>query len=425
MLTRRPGRLVLVPLFALLSTLVSLGWVLAAEPSASAITVVTVTGASFTATQGVTFSGGVATFTDSNPAVTLGDLSATINWGDGTTTPAASITTVSGGFAASGTHLYAAPGTFTTSVVVTDSTGPVNGTGIGSATVASELTGTPVAITATQNLTFSGPVATATDAVAGQPIVDYSATIDWGDGTTTAASSIAAVGGTLTVNGNHAWAQPGTFSVTTTLTVNGVVTATATVTSTATVAPELVATPIAITATEGVAFSGPVATATDADTSHLASDYTATINWGDGTTSAASSITDSAGALTITASHTWAAPGTFTVTTTLTVSGLTTASVTVSSTATVAPTATTTTTSTTTTSTTSTTTIPTTTTSTSSSTTSTTSVIAPTEPTVPASGATTGSLPVTGADLDGIIVTALGLLVLGGLAVVSGRRSRR
>ena len=46
------------------------------------------------------------------------------------------------------------------------------------------------------------------------------------------------------------------------------------------------ATGVAVAATEGSSFTGAVATFTDDDPSGTASDYTATITWGDGNTSA-------------------------------------------------------------------------------------------------------------------------------------------
>ena len=44
---------------------------------------------------------------------------------------------------------------------------------------------------------------------------------------------------------------------------------------------------LTFTANPGQAFSGTVATFTDSDTSNVAGDFSATINWGDGTTSRA------------------------------------------------------------------------------------------------------------------------------------------
>src|SRR5262249_17266049 len=77
-------------------------------------------GLSVTPTEGTTFTGAVATFTDTGyPGNLPSDFTATIDWGDGTTT----IGTVSGGngvFTVSGSHKYADEGTHTTIVTLTD-----------------------------------------------------------------------------------------------------------------------------------------------------------------------------------------------------------------------------------------------------------------------------------------------------------------
>jgi hypothetical protein len=77
----------------------------------------------------------VASFTDSNAAAVASNFTATINWGDGTT----SAGTITGGptFLVSGTHTYAVGGTFTVSVTISDAA-----PGTGTATVLD--TATPV-----------------------------------------------------------------------------------------------------------------------------------------------------------------------------------------------------------------------------------------------------------------------------------------
>jgi len=73
-----------------------------------------------TAAQGVPLTGAVATFTSANPANTVVDFTATINWGDGTTTAASSITSGAGSFAVNGTHTYASVAPFTATVTIAD-----------------------------------------------------------------------------------------------------------------------------------------------------------------------------------------------------------------------------------------------------------------------------------------------------------------
>src|SRR5947207_1695347 len=60
-------------------------------------------------------------------------------------------------------------------------------------------------------------------------------------------------------------------------------------------------------------YNAAVGSFTDTDTTNVAGDFTATIAWGDGTTSAGT-ITGSAGAYTVSGTHAYATPGRFTYT---------------------------------------------------------------------------------------------------------------
>jgi hypothetical protein len=70
-------------------------------------------------------------------------------------------------------------------------------------------------------------------------------------------------------------------------------------------------------ANAGQAFSGKVATFTDRDTGNVAGDFSATINWGDGTTTAGV-ITDTRGTISVSRTHTYASSGQDAVTVALT-----------------------------------------------------------------------------------------------------------
>jgi hypothetical protein len=90
-----------------------------------------------------------------------------------------------------------------------------------------------------------------------------------------------------------------------TLTDDAPGTATATATGTATVAEADVLTPnpITLSATEGTAFNGTVATFTDTNTNNVASDFTASIIWGDGSTTTGT-VTGTGGTFTVSVQHT-------------------------------------------------------------------------------------------------------------------------
>ena len=87
-------------------------------------------GFSFSGSSGSPIGGTVATFTDPNTSATASAYSASINWGDGTTSPG-TITGGNGNFSVAGSHAYSAGGTYPVSVTITSA-----GTSQGSSTVA-------------------------------------------------------------------------------------------------------------------------------------------------------------------------------------------------------------------------------------------------------------------------------------------------
>jgi len=92
-------------------------------------------------------------------------------------------------------------------------------------------------ITATQNVQYSGQVATVSDAAATDPS-QLSATIDWGDKTGSSTGTVSVANGTFTVTGSHTYATTGSFKITITVT-DTTTSQTGTGTGTATVYPPL------------------------------------------------------------------------------------------------------------------------------------------------------------------------------------------
>ena len=81
----------------------------------------TASGTTVSATKGVAISGAtVATFADANPNATASDFTATIDWGDGTSTRGTVVAQSGGGFAVDGAHTYANGGQFNTGVTIDD-----------------------------------------------------------------------------------------------------------------------------------------------------------------------------------------------------------------------------------------------------------------------------------------------------------------
>jgi streptogramin lyase len=166
--------------------------------------------------------------------------------------------------------------------------------------------GTP--ISGAEGAPVSGTVATFANTSPG----DFTATIDWGDGTPTATGTITAPveGPTYRVSGSHTYAEEGSYTITVTL-ADQDDTDTATAHDTASIADAALtggAVP-ALSATEGIPFTSPVATFTDADPLGSVSDFTAAIDWGDGSGSSGGTVTQPGGVGTtfdVSGSHTYA-----------------------------------------------------------------------------------------------------------------------
>ncbi len=282
----------------------------------------------------------VATFTDPAGAEAVGDYSARIDWGDGGTS-AGTITLVNGVFTVQGSYSYADEGTYAITVAIQHDTAPA-ATATDQAVVAdATLNASGVSIAATEGTAAIHPVvATFSDANPQATAADFSATIDWGDGSNPdAAAKIISDGngGFQVVGHQHKYADEGSYNVVVTITDVGGSTATAM--STATVADAaLTAAGVDVAATEGTALKGVVvATFSDADHHATAADFSAAIDWGDGTAldSKAQVVADHHGNFQVVAHrHKYADEGSYTITVTITDVGGSTA--TAMSTATVA-----------------------------------------------------------------------------------------
>jgi len=177
------------------------------------------------------------------------------------------------------------------------------------------LAGTTSAVNGAEGIGLSGTVATFTDGallLACTTASSYKATVDWGDGSTSAGSvgqaSTALLGAcNYTVNASHTYAEAGGYSVS--VTVSGPTGAINTGVRTATItdAP-LSAAGIDFSATKGTSFTTTVATFADANGLARPGDFSATISWGDGST-AAGTITAVPGGFAVAGTHTYSATG--------------------------------------------------------------------------------------------------------------------
>jgi hypothetical protein len=276
----------------------------------------TANGTNLSATEGAAFTGPVATFNDRDPNAALGDYTATINWGDGQTSTGTIALGATGGFVVSGSHTYADEGTYAVSVQIQDVGGAAI-TATGSALIGdAALSAQGTSISATEGAAFSGAVATFTDANASAPASDFTVTITWGDGSSSPGTVTANGGGQFTVTGTHTYAEEGSFPISVSITDDGGASASAS--SSASVADALLsATGTTVNPVEGTNFTGVVAGFTDADPNGTTTDYHATIDWGDGTTSVGSIQVDPKGGFDVVGSHAYRKEGTTSITVTV------------------------------------------------------------------------------------------------------------
>lgn len=190
------------------------------------------------------------------------------------------------------------------------------GGGGGGCTSDQAISANGTSINATEGAPFSGQVATFTDPDKASLATDYTATIDWGDGTATSAGTITGTMGMFTVNGDHTYAEEGSYKVAVTISDTDCAANTATAHSTASVADAALHAQCASPPVSTQSFNGPTATFIDDNAGATSADFSATINWGDGSSSAGT-ITGGPGPgpYTVTGSHTYAKTGSFTITT--------------------------------------------------------------------------------------------------------------
>jgi RHS repeat-associated protein len=270
---------------------------------------------SFSGTEGTALAAGavtVATFSDANASATPADFTAALTWGDGSssTVSGAGIVGSTGSFSVLANHTYAETGSFTLAVQVHDDGGSTLADS-GSVTVAeAPLTGVSVnPLSATEGQAVdTATVATFTDSNSAAPASDFTAVINWGDGSTSTASGtgiVAQGGGSFAVLASHVYAEEGSHSLSVQVSdVSGSSVSGAAAVSVADAPLTWTSlTPPAPTA--GTPFSATFATFSDANAGAPLSDFTATLSWGDGSVSTLTGA-NGGGSFSIAAGHTYA-----------------------------------------------------------------------------------------------------------------------
>lgn len=296
------------------------------------------TAPTFTQELGTAFDGRVGDFVDMDPHGVTSDYSGTIDWGDGS--PIDTATFAPGGgssvlgptFSVVGDHMYTAAGQYKVTASVQDAGGK---TVTLTATVTVEATVTVLPPAATEGMPLKNvqvaTFAAGTDANASQ----FSALIDWGDGQQSSGTIQALGPGQFVVLGTHTYDEespdqkspPGQhFNLQVQvlgLDLNKPVAghASLTVQDAALVLQGAAPT---ITSLSGKPLTAvTVATFTDQDPQGTASDYTATIDWGDGKTSPgtiqpiAGNGSGSPPSFNVLGDHTYSNPGRFAIVVTI------------------------------------------------------------------------------------------------------------
>lgn len=190
---------------------------------ATATNAITVTEAPISARGGITVNGvegnyfgtqAFASFADANSLALAGSDSASILWGDGTTSAGILVPVGGGTNLVEGSHRYAEQGQYTVTIKISDDHTVVK-TVTSTAVIAdAPLTVTGLTIHAKHGATFSGTVANMAD---GDPVNttpgDYKGTINWGDGTSSSASFVFVSPGHWLIKGSHKYTRIGKFTL--------------------------------------------------------------------------------------------------------------------------------------------------------------------------------------------------------------------
>ena len=259
------------------------------------------------------------------PGFPAGDFTASIDWGDPAPDSTAGTITQDAAdpsqYTITGSHAFVQAGTFAVAQTIAFAGGtitePVNGAAVSArfgpiaATSGATATATviqgPLALTVlpivgTEGLAIpSAPIATFIDTGGANPAADYSATVSVVD---SAGTSDLIPGATITQNGDAAqytviapaltFPDAGTYQVVVAITDNSAATPLTVEGAAQAViadAPLAAGTPVALELSTGQLVSGVKAGAfTDADTAAGATEFTATIDWGDGTAPSTATI---------------------------------------------------------------------------------------------------------------------------------------
>ncbi len=171
-----------------------------------------------TATEGSPFQAVLASFADPRPSANAANYAVLIDWGDGRKS-AGTVTAdpaVATGFLITGAHTFIEDGSHTITVQLTSLDDDSATTANRDVLVAdAPIRVVPSNVGSVEGTAFSGRVATLTDRNAFADASDFTAMIDWGDGTTSVGAVVNDNGftGQFAINGNHLYKQAGGYPV--------------------------------------------------------------------------------------------------------------------------------------------------------------------------------------------------------------------
>jgi hypothetical protein len=266
-------------------------------------------GIALTATEGTPLSGVIASFTDADVSALPGEYSALVAWGDGIVTRGTISADPSGGFDVSGDHTYSEGGAYAVTTTIQDQGGSSASAGASVVVSDAQLTAEGISINPTEGSTFAGAVASFTDPDPDASVGEYTATIMWGDGTSSSGAMVVSPNGTFIVNGVHTYREAGALALGVQITDAGGNNANVDANATVADAALAVAVP-GIQATPGTLFSGFVTSFRDSNALSSSSDFAASISWGDGATSAGRIFAGVDGTFNVQGTHTYDQAGT-------------------------------------------------------------------------------------------------------------------
>jgi virginiamycin B lyase len=174
-------------------------------------------GTNVSVTAGATSSATIGSFVDFAGSAGASAYTASIAWGDGTTSAGVISANSNGGFDVTASRNWSLSDSSAT-LTITD-TRTAGRTAVAYSWISStppQPVGTGINVTATTAQLFTGTVASFTNIALGS-ISSYSATIDWGDGQSSAGTITANSSGGIDVSGSNRFAASGSYTVTTNL----------------------------------------------------------------------------------------------------------------------------------------------------------------------------------------------------------------